>query len=75
MLAKIYFKLDNFKEVSIRSSVEILDFLGDIGGFMGALKNSCKNKKDCVIQYNNKIPTSLSLSLLFFCLFVSQINK
>ena len=38
MLAKIYFKLDNFKEVSIRSSVEILDFLGDIGGFMGALE-------------------------------------
>ena len=38
MLAKIYFKLDNFKEVSKRSSVEILDFLGDIGGFMGALE-------------------------------------
>jgi hypothetical protein len=32
-IAVISFKLDSFKTVSQRSAVEILDFLGDIGGF------------------------------------------
>ena len=32
-IAVISFKLDSFKTVSERSAVEILDFLGDIGGF------------------------------------------
>ena len=30
--------MDSFKTVSVRSSVEILDFLGDIGGFQGAIE-------------------------------------
>ena len=38
LIASIQFKLDHFKQVSERSSVQILDFLGDIGGFQGAIE-------------------------------------
>jgi hypothetical protein len=30
-------KLDHFKTVNVRSATEILDFLGDVGGFEGAV--------------------------------------
>ena len=30
-------KLDHYKTVNVRSATEILDFLGDVGGFEGAL--------------------------------------